>query len=106
MTKSDIINQHPVVKLTEKSGTVDAGGKPHNFVLTADKESISNYARSGDDLIISFADGNTVRINHFFASGHPISNLIFIDDNTTWLTDFSQSMTDNGDGILDTNVYY
>ena len=106
MTKSDIINQHPVVKLTEKSGTVDAGGKPHNFVLTADKESISNYARSGDDLIISFADGNTVRINHFFASGHPISNLIFIDDNTTWLTDFSQSLTDNGDGILDTNVYY
>ncbi|WP_422537782.1 BapA prefix-like domain-containing protein, partial [Bartonella apis] len=106
MTKSDIIKQHPVVKLTEGSGSVDSGGKPHNFVLTADKESITNYTRSGNDLVIDFADGKTVRINNFFSAGHPICNLIFIDDGTTWLTDFSQALTDNGDGILDTNVYY
>ncbi|WP_422537013.1 BapA prefix-like domain-containing protein, partial [Bartonella apis] len=62
MTKSDIIKQHPIVKLTEGSGSVDSGGKPHNFVLTADKESITNYTRSGNDLVIDFADGKTVRI--------------------------------------------
>ncbi|WP_422539010.1 Ig-like domain-containing protein, partial [Bartonella apihabitans] len=32
--------------------------------------------------------------------------MIFIDDGTTWLTDFGQALTDNGDGIVDTNVFY
>ncbi|CAM1631455.1 FG-GAP repeat [Bartonella apihabitans] len=106
MTKSDIIKQHPVVKLTEKSGAVDSGGKPLNFVLTADKESISNYSRAGNDLIINFADGKTVRIKNFFNAGHPICNLIFIDDGATWLTDFSQALSTNGDGVVDSNVLY
>ena len=106
MTKSDIIKQHPVVKLTEKSGAVDSGGKPLNFVLTADKESISNYSRAGNDLIINFADGKTVRIKNFFNAGHPICNLIFIDDGATWLTDFSQALSANGDGVVDSNVLY
>ena len=106
MTKSDIIKQHPVVQLTEKSGSVDSGGKPLNFVLTADKESISNYSRAGNDLVINFADGKTVRIKNFFNAGHPISNLIFIDDGTTWLTDFSQALSANGDGVVDSNVLY
>ena len=106
MTKSEIIKQHPAVKLTVNSGSVDSGGKPHNYILTADKESITNYSRSGNDLVIDFVNGKTVRIANFFASGHPVSNLIFIDDGTTWLTDFSQALSDNGDGILDTNVFY
>ena len=106
MTKSDIIKQHPVVKLNENSGTVDGGGKPQNFVLTADKESITNYSRVGNELVIEFSDGKTLRIKHFFASGKPICNLIFNDDGTTWLTNFSDALTKNGDGILDTNVYY
>ncbi|WP_422538715.1 Ig-like domain-containing protein, partial [Bartonella apihabitans] len=106
MTKSEIIKQHPSVKLTVNSGSVDSGGKPHNFVLTADKESITNYTRSGNDLVIDFVNGKTVRINNFFSSGQPICNLIFIDDGTTWLTDFGQALTDNGDGIVDTNVFY
>ena len=106
MTKSDIIKQHPVVQLTEKSGSVDSGGKPLNFVLTADKESISNYSRAGNDLVINFADGKTVRIKNFFNAGHPISNLIFIDDGATWLTDFSQALSANGDGVVDSNVLY
>ncbi|MDW9658554.1 BapA prefix-like domain-containing protein, partial [Sinorhizobium meliloti] len=105
MVSSAVLNNHTNVSVTPGTKTIAAPNGPSNFFIAADQANVSNYARSGSDLVIEFADGKVLRIQGFFANGADFNNLVFVHDNGKWLTNFSQALG-NGDGVIDPLVTY
>ena len=107
MVSSAVLNNHSNVSITSETKTVAASDAPTNFLVQINKTQVSNYARSGSDLTIEFTDGRTVRIQGFFANGAEFNNLVFVQEDGKWLTDFSKAQTGGeGDGIGDPMVQY
>ncbi|EJF89278.1 Ig-like domain repeat protein [Bartonella tamiae] len=106
MALSSVLNNHANVSINTDSGIINASGQPKNFLLSADKGSILNYAREGDALVIKFDSGKIIKIINFFLNGDDFNNLVFIDENGHWLTDFSKALISVGDGIVDPEVFY
>ncbi|WP_037077053.1 Ig-like domain-containing protein, partial [Rhizobium mesoamericanum] len=105
MVSSAVLSNHTNVSVGSGTKTIAAPNGPANFLIAADQANVSNYARSGSDLVIEFADGKLVRIQGFFANGVDYNNLVFVHDNGRWLTNFSQALG-NGDGVIDPLVTY
>ena len=107
MVSSAVLSNHSNVSITSETKTVAASDAPTNFLVQINKTQVSNYARSGSDLTIEFTDGRTVRIQGFFANGAEFNNLVFVQEDGKWLTDFSKAQTGGeGDGIGDAMVQY
>jgi hypothetical protein len=66
---------------------------PHNQV--------KSLARSGSDLVITTADGQTVTVHGFFADGPGHNNLVFQDQDGLWWSNLSGFDTLPGDGSVD-----
>ncbi|MGN7735979.1 Ig-like domain-containing protein, partial [Ensifer sp. 22564] len=105
MVSSAVLSNHTNVSVASGTKTIAAPNGPANFLIAADQANVSNYARSGSDLVIEFADGKVVRIQGFFANGVDYNNLVFVHDNGRWLTNFSKALG-NGDGVIDPLVTY
>ncbi|WP_035065256.1 Ig-like domain repeat protein, partial [Nitratidesulfovibrio termitidis] len=105
MASSSTLADHVNVQVALDSRLIGASDSPTNFFIAAEQSSVSNYAREGNDLIISFADGRELRIAQFFEHGADYHNLVFVHDGS-WLTSFDQALEASGDGILDPLVTY
>ncbi|UXN09434.1 Ig-like domain-containing protein [Bartonella sp. HY328] len=104
VSKSDL-NSHANIKITSKSGVVDAPENASNFYIDAPRGDILNYAREGGDLVIEFKDGQKLLIKNFFAHGLEFNNLLLSDGGSLLLVDFSKALSGQ-DGINDPDVIY
>ncbi len=82
-----------------------------NFILHVARDSVANYSRENNDLVIQFDDGKILRIRRFFEHGADYNNLVFEGDAASgggdaWLADFTQAVGPGGDGVVDQLVTY
>ncbi|MHC5308369.1 Ig-like domain-containing protein, partial [Bartonella sp. LJL80] len=106
MASSVVLNNHVNINVNAAGGVVQSPNQPANFLISADKGTISNYSRDGNTLVIEFENGKVIKIVDFFANGLDFNNLVFIDQSGHWLTNFSNALGAEGDGIIDPEVYY
>lgn len=106
MASPSDLKGHTNISVAAGTSNVSAPSGPSNFLVSAPRESVSNYAREGSDLIVSFKDGHTLRIENYFAQGTAFNNLVFVQDDGTWLASFDQAMVPGGDQIADAAVAY
>ena len=105
-SSSAALQDHANVAVPAGAQTVSAPQGATNFLVSAPRESVSNYAREGNDLLLSFKDGHTLRIENFFANGTGANNLVFVQGDGSWLASFDQAMVPGGDQIADAAVSY
>src|SRR5215813_3350097 len=105
-SSSAALQDHANVAVPAGAQNVSAPQGPANFLVSASRESVSNYAREGNDLLLSFKDGHTLRIENFFANGAQFNNLVFVQGDGSWLASFDQAMVPGGDQIADAAVSY
>ncbi|MGI8395914.1 BapA prefix-like domain-containing protein [Rhizobium sp. SA279] len=105
MASSSVLANHINVSVSLKNQTVTAPNEPTNFLVSADQQNVSNYARSGNNLVIQFNDGKIIRISDFFTHGLDFNNLVFVHDGGKWLTEFDKALG-GGDGVMDPRVTY
>ncbi|WP_350283504.1 Ig-like domain-containing protein, partial [Nitrosomonas sp.] len=106
MASSTVLSQHINVPVEVNAEYAIAPDNPANFLLAVRKEDISNYSRVGNDLAIQFKDGHALHIQGFFSLGKTINNLILGEDNSRFLVNFHNAMSDTGDGIVETSIIY
>ncbi|PWK34954.1 Ig-like domain-containing protein [Cupriavidus plantarum] len=106
MASPAALNEHKDLAVAAGTSTVTAPDGRTNFLVSASKESVANYAREGNDLIVSFKNGQTLRIEGFFTNGAQYNNLVFVQEDGRWLASFDQAMVPGGDGIADGAVAY
>ncbi|MEN7527081.1 Ig-like domain-containing protein [Cupriavidus sp. DL-D2] len=106
MSTPAALQNHANVSVAAGATSVAAPQGPTNFLVSASRESVQNYAREGNDLLVSFKDGHTLRIEGFFANGTQTHNLVFVQDDGSWLASFDQAMVPGGDQIADAAVAY
>ncbi|KGB93325.1 hypothetical protein DM43_341 [Burkholderia cepacia] len=106
MVSSSVLSNHVDVPVANGSQVVASPGGPANFLLAAHKEDVANYARSGNDLIVEFKDGRTVRVQAFFENGADYHNLVFVQDDGRFLVQFGPGLQATGDGIVDSALVY
>ncbi|KAB2723295.1 Ig-like domain-containing protein [Brucella intermedia] len=102
-TEKNTIDQISVVPGAKVSARA---GKSSAFVIEADRDGVSNYAREKNDLVVEFKDGRSLRIKSFFADKANLNQLVFVDDGARWLVRFDQALSADGDGIIDPLVVY
>jgi len=66
MSTPAALQNHANVSVAAGATSVAAPQGPTNFLVSASRESVQNYAREGNDLLVSFKDGHTLRIEGFF----------------------------------------
>nr|WP_241303926.1 Ig-like domain-containing protein [Burkholderia cenocepacia] len=106
MVSSSVLSNHVDVPVANGSQVVASPGGPANFLLSAHKEDVANYARSGNDLVVEFKDGRTVRVQAFFENGADYHNLVFVQDDGRFLVQFGPALQATGDGIVDAALTY
>ncbi len=106
MASSAVLQNHIDVAVPVGTKTVAAPEGAANFLVAGNKDNVANYAREGNDLLIEFKDGQTVRIQGFFANGAGYNNLVFVQDDARWLATFDQALMAGGDNILESAVVY
>ena len=106
MVSTTALSNNATVSVVLDQPVVSASNNPTNFVIAADKTSISNYAKEGNDLVLEFADGRTVTIKDFFANGGEFNYLIFSSGDEHWLVDMSDALGKSKDGVDDEKVIY
>ncbi|RZT39339.1 Ig-like domain-containing protein [Cupriavidus agavae] len=106
MASPAVLKDHANVAVAAGDTQVSAPQGPANFLVSAPRESVTNYAREGSDLLLSFQDGRTLRINGFFSNGAQYNNLVFVQGDGSWLVSFDQAMVAGGDQILEAAVTY
>lgn len=106
MTSSIALTNHTDIPVPEDMKSVAAPDSPANFLLAANKETVANYGRAGNDLTIEFTDGRSLRIEGFFTKGADYNNLVFMQEDGRWLVLFDQALIDGGDGIAEASVVY
>nr|WP_154641275.1 Ig-like domain-containing protein [Burkholderia cenocepacia] len=106
MVSSSVLSNHVDVPVANGSQVVASPGGPANFLLSAHKEDVANYARSGNDLVVEFKDGRTVRVQAFFENGADYHNLVFVQDDGRFLVQFGPGLQATGDGIVDAALTY
>ncbi|MDR2857878.1 MAG: Ig-like domain-containing protein, partial [Novosphingobium sp.] len=90
------------VDVSPSSGVVAARSGPTDYLVAASHGDVADYAREGQDLVIAFGNGETVRLTGFFASGFD-NHLVFSDGT---VADFTQALTSGGDGVAEALVRY
>ncbi|WP_155624472.1 Ig-like domain-containing protein, partial [Burkholderia diffusa] len=106
MVSSSVLSNHVDVPVAKDSQVAASPGGPANFLLSAHKEDVANYARSGNDLVVEFKDGRTLRVQAFFENGADYHNLVFIQDDGRFLVQFGPALQATGDGIVDSALIY
>ncbi|PRF70567.1 hypothetical protein C6Q09_12865 [Burkholderia multivorans] len=106
MVSSSVLSNHVDVPVAAGAQSASSPGGPANFLLSAHKEDVANYARSGNDLIVEFKDGRTLRVQAFFENGADYHNLVFVQDDGRLLVQFGSALQASGDGIVESAVAY
>ncbi|HIE4432987.1 Ig-like domain-containing protein [Burkholderia multivorans] len=106
MVSSSVLSNHVDVPVAAGAQSASSPGGPANFLLSAHKEDVANYARSGNDLIVEFKDGRTLRVQAFFENGADYHNLVFVQDDGRFLVHFGSALQASGDGIVESAVAY
>ncbi|WP_043442897.1 BapA prefix-like domain-containing protein, partial [Cupriavidus sp. HPC(L)] len=106
MASSAVLQNHIDVAVPAGTRTVAAPEGAANFLVAGNKDNVANYAREGNDLLIEFKDGQTVRIQGFFANGVNFNNLVFVEGESRWLATFDQALMAGGDNVLESAVVY
>ncbi|WP_273865054.1 Ig-like domain-containing protein [Pseudomonas sp. B3G-3] len=106
MVPSSVLNNHGNVSVSASTSTIAAANAPTNFLVSADKGQVSNYSRTGNDLVIEFSDGKVLLVQQFFEHGMGYNNLVFVNGSERWLTKFDKALGSGGDGIIDSLVVY
>ncbi|MDN8007947.1 Ig-like domain-containing protein [Burkholderia multivorans] len=106
MVSSSVLSNHVDVPVAAGAQSASSPGGPANFLLSAHKEDVANYARSGNDLIVEFKDGRTLRVQAFFENGADYHNLVFVQDDGRLLVQFGPALQASGDGIVESAVAY
>ncbi|AQS41911.1 MAG: Putative extracellular protein [Candidatus Tokpelaia hoelldobleri] len=105
---SSALKNHVNINLDTASGVINSTESAANFMLSVNVSDISNYARTGDDLIITLKDGRNYEIKDFFAHGLHFNNLVLLGADGRYLVNFDAALTseEGEDGILDPQVVY
>ncbi len=106
MASSAVLQNHIDVAVPAGTQTIAAPQGAANFLVAGNKDNVANYAREGNDLLIEFKDGQTLRIQGFFANGVNFNNLVFVQDDARWLATFDQALMAGGDNVLESAVVY
>ncbi|NSX04783.1 Ig-like domain-containing protein [Cupriavidus gilardii] len=106
MASSAVLQNHIDVAVPAGTSTVAAPEGAANFLVAGNKDNVANYAREGNDLLIEFKDGQTLRIQGFFANGVNFNNLVFVEGESRWLATFDQALMAGGDNVLESAVVY
>ncbi|MBR8315111.1 BapA prefix-like domain-containing protein [Burkholderia dolosa] len=106
MVSSSVLSNHVDVPVASGAQSVSSPGGPANFLLSARKEDVANYTRSGNDLVVEFKDGRTLRVQSFFENGADYHNLVFVQDDGRFLVQFGSGLQAVGDGIVESAVAY
>ncbi|NOV24665.1 BapA prefix-like domain-containing protein [Cupriavidus necator] len=106
MASSGVLLNHTDVPVATGTRTVASPDGPANFLIAAQRDSVANYAREGNDLLLTMRDGNTLRIQGFFTHGAQFNNLVFVQEDGQWLADFGQALGAQGDGIAEAAMLY
>ncbi|USE81122.1 Ig-like domain-containing protein [Cupriavidus gilardii] len=106
MASSAVLQNHIDVAVPAGTSTVAAPEGAANFLVASNKDNVANYAREGNDLLIEFKDGQTLRIQGFFANGVNFNNLVFVEGDSRWLATFDQALMASGDNVLESAVVY
>ncbi|UZN48804.1 BapA prefix-like domain-containing protein [Cupriavidus cauae] len=106
MASSAVLQNHIDVAVPVGTKTIAAPEGAANFLVAGNKDNVANYAREGNDLLIEFKDGQTLRIQGFFANGVNFNNLVFVQDDARWLATFDQALMAGGDNVLESAVVY
>ncbi|MCT9073372.1 Ig-like domain-containing protein [Cupriavidus gilardii] len=106
MASSAVLQNHIDVAVPAGTSTVAAPEGAANFLVAGNKDNVANYAREGNDLLIEFKDGQTLRIQGFFANGVNFNNLVFVEGDSRWLATFDQALMASGDNVLESAVVY
>ncbi|MBO4121110.1 BapA prefix-like domain-containing protein [Cupriavidus gilardii] len=106
MASSAVLQNHIDVAVPVGTKTIAAPEGAANFLVAGNKDNVANYAREGNDLLIEFKDGQTLRIQGFFANGVNFNNLVFVEGESRWLATFDQALVAGGDSVLESAVVY
>ncbi|WP_427305979.1 Ig-like domain-containing protein [Cupriavidus sp. H39] len=101
MVSSGVLLNHTDVPVTPGTRTVASPDGPANFLIAAQRDSVANFAREGNDLLLTMRDGSTLRIQGFFTNGAQYNNLVFVQEDGQWLADFSRALGAQGDGVAE-----
>ena len=106
MVSTSALSNNATVSVLLDQPVVQASNKPTNFVISAKKADVANYAKEGNDLVIELVDGRTVRIKDFFANGGEFNHLIFSSGGTHWLVDMGHALGKSKDGVDEQAITY
>ncbi|CAG9167131.1 Ig-like domain-containing protein [Cupriavidus pampae] len=106
MASPAVLNDHKDLAVAAGTNTVAAPDGRTNFLVAASKDNVANYAREGNDLVVSFKNGQSLKIEGFFANGAQYNNLVLVQEDGRWLVSFDQAMVAGGDGIAEGAVLY
>ncbi|AMR81813.1 Ig-like domain-containing protein [Cupriavidus nantongensis] len=106
MASSGVLLNHTDVPVAPGTRTVASPDGPANFLIAAQRDSVANFAREGNDLLLTMRDGSTLRIQGFFTNGAQYNNLVFVQEDGQWLADFSQALGTQGDGVAEAAMLF
>ncbi|WP_304524191.1 Ig-like domain-containing protein [Cupriavidus sp. MP-37] len=106
MASSGVLLNHTDVPVAPGTRTVASPDGPANFLIAAQRDSVANFAREGNDLLLTMRDGSTLRIQGFFTHGAQFNNLVFVQEDGQWLADFSQALGAQGDGVAEAAMLF
>ncbi|WP_354674500.1 Ig-like domain-containing protein [Cupriavidus alkaliphilus] len=106
MASSGVLLNHTDVPVAPGTRTVASPDGPANFLIAAQRDSVANFAREGNDLLLTMRDGSTLRIQGFFTNGAQYNNLVFVQEDGQWLADFSQALGAQGDGVTEAAMLF
>ncbi|SOY67892.1 Ig-like domain-containing protein [Cupriavidus taiwanensis] len=106
MASSGVLLNHTDVPVAPGTRSVASPEGPANFLIAAQRDSVANYAREGNDLLLTMRDGSTLRIQGFFTHGAQFNNLVFVQEDGQWLADFSQALGAQGDGVAEAAMLF
>ncbi|SPA18501.1 Calcium-binding protein [Cupriavidus taiwanensis] len=106
MASSGVLLNHTDVPVAPGTRTVASPDGPANFLIAAQRDSVANFAREGNDLLLTMRDGSTLLIQGFFTNGAQYNNLVFVQEDGQWLADFSQALGTQGDGVAEAAMLF
>ncbi|MDR1967127.1 MAG: BapA prefix-like domain-containing protein, partial [Burkholderiaceae bacterium] len=85
-----------VVHVERGQTVVGDDGKTEVFVVHAHREEVVNFSREGNNLVMELTDGSQIKIENFFTGN---DQLIFMDGDQPYWVDFSNALSQDGDGV-------
>ena len=76
---------------------IEASDHQTNFMLNANASDVANYAREGNDLVITMHNGGVVRIKSFLSHGPDFNHVVFVGGDQVQPADVSAALAPTGD---------